>query len=295
MFVVIDIGGTKTEIGIFKNQELSSRVFSMVYPTPHKYSTAKKKIVDEIKQFVKDIAKIQTISISFPGEVNFDNTILQASNLPDYKSKPLALDLEKVFNTKVTILQDATCSAISEVIYGDISKYSKVVYLILGTGVGGSLIEKRPIQTSPRQISQTSISPFEPLGMIVALENAIPHVSTGFDGILESYIGGGNIQDYFKIDLSKLEDYDVFWNKFIDYLTIGLNNINTVLKPDAIVIDGGIGQKRRSVFKNLEKKLKNYDDYMKTTPKILFSSINGNTALIGALASNFVEHLVINV
>lgn len=282
MFVVIDIGGTKTDIAVFKSRDISSKIKEEQFPTFQSYTEEVSKIKDVISEF--DIQAITSINISLAGIVGYDNTIEQVSNLPDYQGKPLAQDLNAIFNVNVRIVQDSTCSALCEYLYGDIKKHKKIVHLILGTGLGGTFLDNR---------NSLTISPIEPGGMIIDKTDAREHEFTELKGILEAYVGGRNIGYHYDTDLSQLPDDHEIWEEVANYLTIGINNIACILKPEIVVIGGGLAIKRQKALSSVQEKINAYHTFV-TPPIVEFSQISGNSSLLGALALNFVNNVTLN-
>lgn len=283
MYIAIDIGGTKTEIAFFDGKDLSSLKRSKSIPTSQDYATGRNAIFDTVQELLGD-SSVQSIHVSFPGLLR-GTEILQSSNIPDYFDRPLKQQLEERFHVPVSILQDSICSAIAELVYGDIGRYKRVAYLIMGTGIGGAFVR----QTE----SGTTVSPLETGGMVVNLRDGRSHDLTQTAGILEAYVGGGNVEQFYRKKLSEVADDDVIWSEITDFLAAGINNINVLLMPDVVVVGGGIGLKRQAALKQVIDKVKPYKEFV-VPPKIEFTKIDGNSSLIGALASNFIDNLVID-
>lgn len=284
MYIAIDIGGTKIDIGFYKTKNLSSHLSNSSLPTNQEFIEAEKAIFSAIEKAIKK-EKIEGIGISFAGIVDKDGNLVQASNIPDWKGKPLNKDLEVKFKCDVFIVQDSACSGIAELVYGKLKKYKRIVHLIVGTGLGGSFIEVGK--------NTVTVSPIEPCGMIVDFENGRTHKFNQTTGLLEAYVGGGNIEDFYKLNLAEVKDNDYLWDEITDYLTVGINNLNCILKPDIVVIGGGIGLKRKKALQPVIRKIKKFNEFVEP-PKIEFTSVDGNSSLIGALAVNFVPNLVLN-
>jgi predicted NBD/HSP70 family sugar kinase len=283
MYIAIDVGGTKIEVAFYKSKDLGSLITSFTIPTPQSYVTGRENLLSEIAKR-HDGDPIEGAGISFPGIVDKEGSILQASNIPDWYRKPLKDDLEGALKANVLMVQDASCSAIAEYMYGDIQNYRKVVHLIMGTGIGGSVIENTG--------NGVAVSPIEPGGMVVELE-ARSHGFSKIKGLLEAYVGGGNVEDFYKVKLAAVPDEDKLWDEITDYLAAGINNLNCILKPDVVVIGGGIGFKRRHALASVAEKVKKYDEFV-LPPRIEFTKVDGNSSLAGALAANFIRNLVLN-
>lgn len=276
MHVVIDIGGTKTEVAFYKTKTLDSLTDSFVIPTAQDYTNGRATLFAGIKQRLQN-KTVESVGVSFPGIVDPQGTSLWATNLPDYNDKPLKADLEARFKAETIIMQDAVCSAVAEYMYGDIKQYHKVVHLILGTGLGGTFM----------QLSKDSvaISPIEPGGMVVDL-HARPHGFVSAKGLLEAYVGGGNVESFYKVKLADVPDKDKIWDEVTDYLAAGINNLNCLFKPDHIIIGGGIGFKRQAALQPVVKKAAQYAEFVPPT-KVAFTKVSGNSSLAGALGASF--------
>jgi predicted NBD/HSP70 family sugar kinase len=112
-------------------------------------------------------------------------------------------------------------------------------------------------------------------------------------GLLEAYVGGGSIGDFYKVDLSTVVDSDKLWEEVTDYLAVGINNISCLLKPQLVVIGGGIGLKRKVALDSVIEKVKKYNEFVES-PEVKFTDVQGNSSLIGALGVNFVDNLELN-
>lgn len=283
MYIAIDIGGTKTDVGFYKTRDLLSHKATITFSTNQNFLAAQNQIFTEIKKNCDN--EVEGIGVSFPGIVDKNGQILQASNIPDFKSKPLKDNLEKEFGCNAYIIQDSSCAAIAELLYGKINSDSRVVHLILGTGLGGTLLDI--------QKGKTIVSPIEPCGMIVEVQKGRSHTFNKTTGLLEAYVGGGNVEDFYVVDLANIPDGHQIWNEVTNYLAVGINNLNCILKPDLVVIGGGIGFKRKGALQEVVEKVKLFNEFVEP-PKVEFTQVDGNASLIGALAVNFVPDLVLN-
>jgi predicted NBD/HSP70 family sugar kinase len=281
MYVAVDIGGTKTEIGFFLDKNPESLQDSCIIPTAQKYSEARDVLISTIRSKLQG-AQVTKMGVAFPGIVNGE--ILQASNIPDYKGRPLKAELESEFDTTVTLVQDSPCSAIAELLYGQLGGYSRIVHLILGTGLGGAFL-----QLDGKKVV---VEYFEPGGMIVDVKNGRPHPMNTTKGLLEAYVGGGSVEGFYHTSLADVPDGDPIWEEICEYLAAGINNINCLLKPEIVIIGGGIGKKRKVALQSVTEKVQQFNEF-ETPPKVEFTQVKGNSSLIGALAVNFVEGLVL--
>ena len=144
----IDVGGTNLRIGVFSGlQAIDELRFQTDFSQICKENLAGdawQKILDLVANAIQSVlAKhpdVQTIGIGFPGFIDPKTHIIaQSPNLPGLKNRHLAADLSAKISKKVIIENDANAAA-----YGEYCLAAKppegLIYLGLGTGVGGGLV-----------------------------------------------------------------------------------------------------------------------------------------------------------
>ncbi len=144
----VDIGGTNLRLGVFDGLNLIEETrhqadFSSICKNNDPKQAWQKilqVLAEAISISLSAHVDIQTIGIGFPGFIDPQTqNIAQSPNLPDLKDVNLAADLSKLIGKKVIVENDANAAA-----YGEYCLAGKpaggLIYLGLGTGVGGGLI-----------------------------------------------------------------------------------------------------------------------------------------------------------
>lgn len=135
---VIDIGGTSIKFGAWVNDELITLGSE---PTPDNIASFYKILkhrVDEIKAAYADISGV---AISSPGAVNKEARQIDGASAISYiHGFPIFEQLETLFDLPVSIENDANCAALAEVANGAGKDSKNVLFLVLGTGIGGAII-----------------------------------------------------------------------------------------------------------------------------------------------------------
>ncbi|WP_182353119.1 ROK family glucokinase [Flaviflexus huanghaiensis] len=134
----IDVGGTKIAGGVVDD---SGRIISRVRrPSPADDAEA---IVQEVIAIARELADsydAQSIGIGAAGFVSKDRrTILFAPNIA-WRDEPLADRVEEALNLPVVVENDANAAAWGEFTYGVGANANSIVFITLGTGVGGGII-----------------------------------------------------------------------------------------------------------------------------------------------------------
>lgn len=144
----IDVGGTNLRIGVFEEITLveEKRIhadFSNICqqnPADNAWQMILAATADSIKHVLDDHPEVEHIGIGFPGFIDpVTNTIAQSPNLPGLLNVNLAQDLAVLIQKKVVVENDANAAAFGEY-YLAKQPASGLIYLGLGTGVGGGLI-----------------------------------------------------------------------------------------------------------------------------------------------------------
>ena len=149
MRIGIDVGGTNLRVGVFSDLALIEETrfqanFSQ-FCKDHAPDQAWQKILEVTANAIQTVLQkhpeVEGIGIGFPGFIDPQtHTIAQSPNLPGLKNVNLAADLSRIVGKKVVVENDANAAA-----YGEYCIAGKpeggLVYMGLGTGVGGGFID----------------------------------------------------------------------------------------------------------------------------------------------------------
>lgn len=144
----VDIGGTNLRVGVVRGLEV---VHELRFPADfssickqHAPATAWQEILritlSALQQVVAEYPRVAGVGIGFPGFISPESgRVVQSPNLPGLRDVDLAGELSDLLGLPVKVENDALVAAFGEyMLLGE--KPSSMVYLGLGTGVGGGLI-----------------------------------------------------------------------------------------------------------------------------------------------------------
>jgi glucokinase len=262
-YIGIDVGGTKTNIGII--DEEGTILISQKFVTDNGrgdsiqaieniiYST--KKVITEYSSFIN----ISSIGIGIPGTVERkEGVVLFAPNL-GWKNVPIKKMFLKAFNLPIYVGQDTEAAALGEYLCGAGRGMKDIACITIGTGVGcglviGGRIHKGKYFTAG-ELGHT----------IVELEGL--SCNCGRKGCLEAYASGTAIQKRFKVAVKNDSESTLIWrkgidevttedifyeakqgdklalsliNEAVDYLSMGMTNLINLMCPEAVILSGGI-------------------------------------------------------
>jgi predicted NBD/HSP70 family sugar kinase len=184
MILGIDIGGTKTWIGRFKNNSLlKSRKFQ-TEKDPKKFLND---LVLLIQEFLgEDLKKLKGIGIGAPGPLDIENGIFNAlPNLPAWKGFHLESALEEAYHVPVLIQNDANAAALGEALYGGGRDSSSLYYITMSTGIGGGyVVDGRIVNGKNNLTGEIWALPVMNMGRPDILIN-----SASGPGIVKNYLG----------------------------------------------------------------------------------------------------------
>jgi glucokinase len=192
----VDLGGTAIKFGLVDQSGKIVKKLSL----DSRANEGPEKVIEQIKNgielFIKENSNIEGIGIGAPGSVVVKKgTVENPPNLPGWKSIHLGEIIQKKFNKKVFVENDANAAAICEMIFGTGRKLNNFIMITLGTGVGGGIIINRKIFRGEAGIAGE-------LGHISINENG-PKCNCGSNGCIEAYIGINYLIKKVKRDLHR--------------------------------------------------------------------------------------------
>ncbi len=254
MIAAVDIGGTKVAVGVVDSQGkvLSSR------ESPTGYDCEYMSGLDLIVGMLKDVERqsglqLSGVGIGSTGPVDpFTGDFGELDFLPRWRGKSLVKDLERIFDVTVALENDGDAGALGEAGWGAGKNKSRLIYVTVGTGIGGGIILDgklyRGVEGAHPEIGHQVLDP------------SGPPCSCGFRGCWEALAAGPAMVSW--LESTAPPDYphrtgltakricqlavegDSWARSAIKreamYLGLGLANLINLFTPDAIVLGGSI-------------------------------------------------------
>ena len=144
----IDVGGTNIRFGVFNQTQLIeeirlesnlSKLCGEMLPEHASYEVVRL-LSSEIINLIEKNHTIQSVGIGFPGFIQPDSKkIVSSPNLPGLSYFNLAGELSTILGLPFTLENDANAAAYGEYILAG-KPEGGLIYIGLGTGVGGGLV-----------------------------------------------------------------------------------------------------------------------------------------------------------
>ncbi len=271
--VGIDIGGTKTSIGLV-NLRNGKVIEKITFPSKTFQNDEKnlKNIVKKTIDFNKKL-KFKKIGIGVPELIN-NNAIIKGA----YNFKWNNKDLKKYFPKKYTIAIDSDVRnhLRAERFYGYGKNKKNYIYINVGTGLSYSHYKNNQIYSGANGYAIHFAS------SKITLYN--PKNNKKISLVPEDFYSGKSIikfQNKYKSNVQKLK----YLNNVADSLASLIGNLINTTDPNMIVFGGGVILNNRNfktfLFKNLKKYIISTDS---KKIKIYLTKLKEDTGLIGAAA-----------
>ncbi len=298
----IDVGGTSIKGGIVNSQ--GEIVFKSVSKIKDK--SAKLSLDEVMKNLIAHASEkgyaLKGAGIGVPCVFDKKTGVVSYGNNLDFGGINLKEHFLTEYGLELEIANDATVAVLGELKYGGAKGYDNAVLITIGTGVGcGIVLDGKPISSNSSAVGELSHTTIEVDGRRCAC---------GSKGCVEAYCSMTalykdlkremlrnkksllwekiNLNDidgraFFNL-LGKDQTADRVFNRFIKYLGITVVNVANLLRPDIILIGGGVSAQGEVITKPLNEYLKaNLFAREYTTEIPVRSALLGNdTAIIGS-------------
>lgn len=278
LIVVFDIGGTSVKYAGWKDNKLMN---IGNFRTPATFN----QLTTEMKKIINMYDDVKGIAISSPGAVNVEKRCIEGVSAIKYlHNRPIFSQLEEEFNLPVSIENDAVCAGIAEMSLGAGKSINNSVFIVIGTGIGGSIFINRKVYKGSHLFGgEFGLMKLDSDKNLSLLATAV-HKAEEYSSVTGNTIDGKKL---FK--LAKAGDIiaQEYLNQMYDAIAKSLYNIQVILDPEIIIIGGGIST-QSIVIENIRTRLRmllNSEKLDEIMPQIVACKYGNDANLIGAAIS----------
>ncbi len=283
----IDVGGSSIKFGLFLNKNL---IENGQVETPQTNSSD---VITSINSIIyKYQNRISKVGIGFPSVVSKDYFVHIAPNISGFVNVDLKENICNQFPIlEIKIDNDANAAALAELKFGAGKNLTNMIYVTLGSGIGGAIIINKSIYYGDTfgagEIGYTNFKFDEK-----------PNHILNRTGIFEEYLGRTQFTDYFNskynynlsspkdiYELAELGNINAIeaFRYYGRLLGIGLTSVMNLLDIHHVIIGGGLIKAHKYiipiVLKSIEqKKLPHIKE------KVFVAKYLDNTGIYGAMA-----------
>lgn len=310
--LAIDLGGTKIGGAIVRDD--GTVVAEMACPT--EAGKGGDWVLNRLKDLALEVLERSSlhpqdligVGLGTPGIVDAERGILlsEAVNIPGWKGRSLKAELEKVLGIPAFIDNDANTAALGELRFGAGKGVRHMVYVTVGTGVGGAIIVDGKVHRGASfSAGEVGHLPIVPDG---------PPCGCGGQGCLEGFISGPAIARRAReflgrgvpLSLREISPDQITAERVAQaakegdalarfllaeagrFLGIALAGIVNLFNPERIVIGGGVAQAGEIFFAPIRWELRRRAlPSAAETLQVLPATLGTRAGLLGAAALVF--------
>lgn len=259
----VDIGGTSIKCGLFTETGILEEKWEL--PTRRENRSANitsdiaKSLQKKCEQHNLKKEDVTGVGVGVPGPVRGDGVVIQCVNL-GWEIYPIEKEIAELTGFPVKAANDANVAALGEMWKGGGKGYQSIVFVTLGTGVGGGVV-------IDGNVIHGSCGAAGEIGHLIVEPEETAVCACGGRGHLEQYASATGIVWMAKRLLAKTEEPSALRNmesffakqvfdeakngdlvakqlveKMCRYLGHALANVATVVDPEAFVIGGGVSK-----------------------------------------------------
>ena len=265
MRIGIDLGGTKIE-GIRLNESGQADKKIRIGTPATNYDD----VIKATCSLINDLQtkKRLTVVIGTTGTLDSQKNIMKNSDSLCLNGKPFKKDIENELGYSVEVENDANCFTLSEANYGTGEGFECVFGVVLGTGCGGGLVQRKALINGPNRIAGEWGHNCMPVSVRKLIESdRLCHC--GRINCIETVLSGRGLKQTFReLSAIEMEPKEISEqarlnnSEAIDCIDIYarqlagcLSTIINVIDPDIIVLGGGLSN-IKSLYQLIPKYLR---------------------------------------
>lgn len=308
-YLGVDLGGTGIKAAVIDEQY---HILST-----HKIPTLAKRPFEEVVADMGLVAnkalesaglspeQLEHVGIGVPSTLYPDTRNIVFANNLNWRNRDVLGEFQKHLNLPAYIANDADCAAYGEVLAGVASGCRNVMMITLGTGVGGGIIWDKKIFLGGTGYGS------EPGHTLIAIDGE--PCTCGQRGCLEAYASvtafirdtkramqahpESVMHELCEQDINRVSGRTAFAaaragdeagkgvvENYIHYLSVGIASFITLLRPEAIILGGGLSGEGEYLLSPLRRAVheKVYASNLLPQTPIICANLGNDAGLVGA-------------
>lgn len=264
MYVVVDIGGTKTRVA--GSSDLAELTEAVILKTPGEYGDGLELLRGAaLKAAAGD--RIHAVAIGVPGVLSRDKRVLvNAPNLPIWNGATLAEDVEASLGAPVVLENDTALVGLGEATAGAGQGSAILAYVTISTGVNGARIVDGRIDRAT-----------------YGFEIGEQYIDAGARNF-EELVSGSAIARRFGVEPRALGAHHPVWDELAATTARALHNTIAHWSPDRIVMGGAMMSEIGISIDRVSAHLRALPRKNPSLPDVVHAKLGDYGGLWGALA-----------
>jgi glucokinase len=305
--IAVDLGGTHIRAALVSESGALHHRAAM----PTEAERGPQAVIDRIGNLVQKVAADAgtdddvPVGVASPGPLNPRTGVVHYTpNLPGWRDVPFVDMLSRIISRRVALANDGNCAALGEAHFGSAKGVQNLVYLALGTGIGGGIISEGVLIDGKNglgaEVGHTLVALDGPrctCGSVGCLESfasgwAIMReaeaVATTADGdTMRELAGDGDIHAGIVAQAARSGDVAamLILERAGRALGAAMGSFVNMFDPEMIVIGGGVAAIGDVLVEEAKRVMPAYSFVdMRRDMQIVYSSLGGDTGMYGAAA-----------
>lgn len=300
LYFGVDIGGTATKIGAFDQRGTLLSKWEIKTDTSENGSLILPNIAEEILHYVRNLSRIIAIGVGIPGPVQRGGYVKRCVNLGWGDFNP-ARELASILRgVPVFAGNDANMAAMGEYWQGSGKDADNVVFITLGTGVGGGIILDGKMIFGMGglggEIGHVVVNPDETMpcncGQIGCLDQTAS--ATGIVRYANKFLAESDapssLRELKVITARDVVDAarkgDALAEKAFDYcmyfLSKGMAMLTNILDPEVYIIGGGVSKAGDYLVETVKKHYEYLTVLSERKAEIALAKLGNDAGIYGA-------------
>lgn len=308
-YLGIDLGGTNIVAGVVDDRyqiiKKSQRSTQLKRTFEEIVADMAAAAMDALSSANLTKADVSYVGIGVPSSVDpKTRNVIFANNL-DWKNADVIGEFQKSWNIPVYIGNDADCAALGECFAGAGQEYNSILMLTLGTGLGGGVVLNKKLFLGGDGVG------IEPGHTVLVHDGFL--CTCGQKGCVEAYASVTALIRQ-SVDMMMVYPHSLMWeecesdlnrvdgrtafnaakrgdlaaqtvvNQYIHYLSGALASMITLLRPEAVIVGGGISNAGEYLLEPLRKQVAKtfYASDILPSPSIIQAKLGNDAGVIGA-------------
>jgi len=301
----VDLGGTNIRVAVITaSGELRERSHA-----PTHAEEGPDAVIRRIGEQVEKVAeqagldKDVPVGIASPGPLNpRTGVVLYTPNLPGWRDVPFVETLHRQISRPVTLQNDGNCGALGERRFGSAQGVDNLIYLALGTGIGGGIISEGVLIDGQHGLGAEvghvtvamdgprctcgSVGCVESFASGWAIQREAEAVATTADGdAMRKLAGDGNIHAGIVAQAAREGDpaAKLILDRAGRALGAVMGSFVNLFDPEMIVFGGGVASLGDLLIEPAKRTMQMHSFFdMREGMKITYSTLGADTGLYGA-------------
>jgi glucokinase len=310
--LAVDLGGTNIRVAVIGESGAVENRTQLPTGAEDGPDAVIGRIGNLINQVAADagVAADVPVGVASPGPLNPRSGVVHYTpNLPGWRDVPFVEKLSAIVHRDVALANDGNCGALGEVQFGRARNIKNLVYLALGTGIGGGIISEGVLIDGKNglgaEVGHTvvaldgprctcgSIGCLEAFASGWAIQAEAEHIATTADGdMLREIAGDRPIHAGIVAEAARRGDLaaKALLDRAGRALGAAMGSFINMFDPEMIVIGGGVAALGDLIMGPAKLAMPSHSFIdMRAGMTIEYSALGAHTGLYGAAALAFVQ------